>query len=128
MTRNKTLIRAGALAVLLACGLTFGCSSVHEMPVSDGMKSGDKVSAVVLLSGEVVEFDDHGGIINSYRGTIDGTTWQGKTASIKLDDVKSVRMGGTADNPDGWSLLTTGVVMGIGAFVLYYAYHVIENY
>jgi hypothetical protein len=93
------------------------------------MKSGDRVSAVILQSGDVVEFDDEGGTINSYRGTIDGTTMRGKAVSIKIDNVKSVRLGGTNNgDPGAWTALVGGAVIAVAAFVLYYAYHVLRYY
>ncbi len=96
------------------------CSSVRTVPMSPDVKSGDKVYAVTLMSGETIEFDDDGGIVNSYRGTIDGKTRQGKDVGIKLDDVKSVRMDKTNGTDSFfWTVIVIGAVIAVVAALLH---------
>jgi hypothetical protein len=77
------------------------------------------VYAVILLSGEELEFDDEGGVVNSYRGTIDGTTRQGQVISIKLDDVRSVRTDRTNTTKTVlWTVAILGAIVGLVAIIV----------
>lgn len=108
----KRFRRVSSFAAILIYVLNLGCSSVREVPMSNDVKSGDKVYAVTLMSGVVIEFDDNGGIVNSYRGTIDGRTRQGKDVAIKLDDVNSVRMNKTNGTESAlWTIIVVGAVV-----------------
>ena len=82
--------RAPALIALIAYGLNLGCSSWKEVPVAEARPS-EKVEAVVYRSGDVVKFDEHSGIVNMYRGTIDGTSLR-RPVSIPLDHVITLRV------------------------------------
>ena len=120
-----TQIRVNLLSKLIAlvtlCGysLGVGCSSVRTVPMSADVKSGDKIYGVTLMSGEVVEFDDNGGIVNSYRGTIDGKTRDGRDVAIKLGDVKSVRMNKTNGAESVvWTVIVVGAVVALVALLL----------
>ena len=104
---TRTLSR---LALVVYC-FNLGCSSVREVPVSDAVDN-DKVYRVKMKSGDVVEFNHDGGIVNSYQGTINGTTVHGETVSIKLDNVQTVR----TDRPDATETVTWTIV-GVGALV-----------
>lgn len=106
------------LAFLSAYVLNLGCTSIREVPMADAMKA-EKVYSVTRLSGKVVEFNDDGGIINSYRGTIDGTSLRGIAVSIPLDDVKSVRVDRTnAIESVIWTVAILGAVVGTIAAIL----------
>lgn len=106
-----------ALAFLSIYLLNLGCSSVREVPVKDALSPGSKVYSAILLSGEVVEFDEHGGIVNAYRGTIDGKSPLGKDISIKLDDVKTVRMDKTDTTKTVvWTVVVLGAVVAVAAY------------
>ena len=108
-----------ALAFLSVYLLNLGCSSVREVPVKDALSPGSKVYSAVLLSGEVVEFDNHGGVVNAYRGTIDGKSPLGKDLSIKLDDVKTVRMDKTDTTKTFmWTLIGLGCAVAVGTLIL----------
>ena len=80
------------LAFLSAYVLNLGCSSVREVPMSDEVTSANKVHSVTLKNGEFVEFNDDGGAINSYRGTIDGKDRHERAVSVRLDNVQSARI------------------------------------
>lgn len=81
-----------ALAFLFIYALNLGCSSVREVPMSDELTSANKVHSVTLKNGDFVQFNDDGGTINSYRGTIDGKDRHERAVSVRLDDVQSARI------------------------------------
>jgi len=99
--------------VLVSYSLNLGCSTMREVPISD-VQSSEKVASVVYPSGEVVEFDEQGGIVNSYRGTIDGTTVTGTVVSIALGDVMVVRAKRTdTARTILWTAVGIGVAVGV---------------
>lgn len=99
-------------ATLAVYGLMLGCSSVHKVPVSEAMDSPERVKAVVFPSGEVVTFNDEGGVINTYRGTIDGVTTRGKRVSIPLEEGLQVQISKTDTGRT-----VVGIVVGLGLVV-----------
>jgi hypothetical protein len=100
--------------------LALGCSSVREVPISESLDSQERVVAVVYPSGKVVYFDDRGGILNSYRGTIDGVDRHGAPLSIKIDDTLHVRIRQTDTTKTILYTLTgVGIVVAIGAIIVH---------
>jgi hypothetical protein len=114
----QSIRRSVALAALVAFGFQLGCSSVSEVPMSDAMSSGGKVQSAILRSGETVEFDDGGGVINSDRGTIDGKDPNGKPLSIKIDDTSSVRVRRTDPAKIGIYAIVVFAIAGTTAWII----------
>jgi hypothetical protein len=81
-----------SLAILVVYLVNLGCQSMREVPVSEAHSATDRIAAVIYPSGEVVEFNEAGGVINSYTKTIDGTTKAGAKVSIPVDDTLYVRV------------------------------------
>jgi hypothetical protein len=117
---HKLTMRAGALAALIVYGLNLGCSSVREVPGSDAVDN-DVVYSLKMKSGEVIQFDDVGGKVNTYQGTVNGRTAHGKTVSIRLSDVQSMRTNRT-DTAETATWTIVGVGALVGAFTLLMAW------
>ena len=115
--------RAGRTAAYVSLAfhlVTPGCSSVREVPVADAMDSQEPVIAVIYPSGEVVEFDERGGRINTYRGTIDGVTARGTTVSIPLDDTLVVRTNRTDTAKSvAWTVGVLGAMAAVIAVIVH---------
>lgn len=103
--------RISTLVTLVAYCLCLGCSTVREIPVSEA-RSSERVAAVTDRSGRVIEFVDDGGLVNSYRGTIDGTTTLGVVVSIPIDSVATVRASRTNTGKTiAWTVAGVGLVV-----------------
>jgi len=98
-----------SLAVLAVYLMNLGCHSMRDIPISEAHSATDGIIAVVYPSGEVVEFNEPGGVINSYTKTIDGTKRFGGKVSIPIDETLYVRVKRT-DVP-----LTVLATVGIAA-------------
>lgn len=107
------------LAFLSAYVLNLGCSSVREVPMSDEVTSANKIHSVTLKNGDFVEFNDEGGTINSYRGTIDGKDRHERALSVKLDNVQSARIDEVNTTK---SVVVAVAVLGAMAAVFYLIY------
>lgn len=81
-----------SLAVLVVYLMNLGCHSMREIPIAEAHSATDTIFAVIYPSGEVVEFSEPGGVVNSYTKTIDGMKRFGGKVSIPIDDVLYVRV------------------------------------
>jgi len=104
--------RLTSLAVLVVYLMSMGCSAMHDIPVSKANSATDTIFAVIYPSGEVVEFNEKGGAIDSYSKTINGTTKAGATVSIPVADVQFVRVMQNHDTTKT-VLVTAGIVAGV---------------
>jgi hypothetical protein len=111
--------RITAILALLAYSSTLGCSSLRDVPISE-VQPAERFAAIICRTGEVVEFNEHGGIVNSYKGTIDGTDRHGATVSIPLSQVTGVRAERTnMVKTVVWMVVITGVVVGTWAIIIH---------
>ena len=110
-----------AIVALLAYSLSTGCSSMRKVPFSEARPS-EHFAAVTLHSGDVVEFDEEGGFVNHFKGTVDGTDRHGKAVSIPLSSVAAVRVSRTnMTKTVVWAVVITGVVVGLWAILVHNA-------
>lgn len=107
------------LAFLSAYVFNLGCSSIREVPMSDELTSANKVHSVTLKNGDFVEFNEDGGTINSYRGTIDGKDRHERAISVKLDNVQSARVD---EVNTAKSLMVGVVILGAMAAAFYWLF------
>ncbi|HEX6789712.1 MAG TPA: hypothetical protein VF247_00250 [Candidatus Krumholzibacteria bacterium] len=111
--------RTITLVTLVAYCLCLGCSTVREIPVSEA-RSSERVAAVTDRSGRVIEFVDDGGLVNSYRGTIDGTTTLGVVVSIPIDSVATVRAERTNTGKTvAWTVVGVGLAVTLLAILMH---------
>lgn len=107
-----------SLAVLIVYLTSLGCSAgMHDIPVSQAHAATDTIFAVIYPSGEVVEFNEKGGVIDSYDKTVNGVTKSGEKVSIPVADVKFVRVEQNHDDANT-ILLTVGIAAGVAAAAL----------
>jgi hypothetical protein len=103
------------VALLTACMFLFATSCTHpKLVTSDQIKTKqDHISAVVVVGGEVVEFDSEGARLDSKREWVKGTTINGEERTIALTDVVSA----TVERTSAGS--TVGIlIIGVIAIIL----------
>jgi hypothetical protein len=101
-----------SLTVLLVYLTSLGCHSMRDVPVSEARSATDTIFAVIYPSGEVVEFNEKGGVIDSYAKIITGVTKAGATVSIPVADVQFVRLARNHDTSNT-VLVTVAIAAGV---------------
>jgi hypothetical protein len=104
-----------AIIIMAVINFTAGCTTIFEwvpmkVPKEQIPMQTDKILGVVLITGEVVKFDERGGRFSPPRAAITGFSAEGRAIEIPLVDVRYVRV----DKYDHASNVLTNMGIQIG--------------